>query len=262
MTFTDQIGHTFHLTKIPTRIVSLVPSQTELLFDLGLKDEVVGITKFCIHPKSRWKTTTKVGGTKNFHLSKIAALQPDLIIANKEENEKERISKLQQKYPVWTSDIQTLPDALAMIKSIGQLIAKEKQAKELVNTIQTNFKALKKLGKQRKVAYLIWQNPYMSVGRDTFIHHLLTACGFVNVFADQTRYPTVTLQEIAALKADYLFLSSEPFPFKEKHLQQIQAALPTVKVHLVDGEMFSWYGSRLLKATDYFENELLPKIIN
>jgi ABC-type Fe3+-hydroxamate transport system substrate-binding protein len=259
--FTDQLGNIIQLVHTPKRIISLVPSQTELLFDLGLDEEVIGITKFCVHPEEWFRTKTRVGGTKTVEIDKIRSLQPDLIIANKEENVKEQIEGLQEIAPVWISDINNLPEALEMIKSVGELTTRNKRALELADNIKSGFQQLPTTNHQLKTAYLIWKDPYMTVGGDTFISDMMKRCGFHNVFGDQLRYPEVALESIKASGCELLFLSSEPYPFKERHVQELKAELPDTKVMLVDGEMFSWYGSRLQHAPAYFK-QLLAHIHN
>jgi len=255
MKFTDQLNRTITLKTSPKRIISLVPSQTELLFDLGLQEKIVGITKFCIHPKQACKATKKVGGTKNINFERIEKLQPDLIIANKEENQKEQIEELAKKYPVWISDIKTIEQALDMIENIGVLVEESEKAQKIIQEINLTFtEARLKIRHQKKVAYLIWQNPYMTIGQDTFIHDILQHFGFLNVFQDQFRYPETTLEELKQKKIDYLFLSSEPFPFKNEHVQAIQKEFKHTKVLIIDGEMCSWYGSRLLYTVNYFNS--------
>jgi ABC-type Fe3+-hydroxamate transport system substrate-binding protein len=240
---------------IPQRIISLVPSQTELLFDLGLYEEVVGITKFCIHPKEICKQKTKIGGTKKFNFEKIDALKPDLIIGNKEENYKEGIEKLAEKYLVWISDIVTFEDAIEMINTIGILVNKEKESKNLIQRINLEFEKIKFITlKPPKVAYLIWNEPIMIAAKNTFIDAMLEKAGFQNAFPQLNRYPEISLQTLQNTDLDYIFLSSEPFPFKQKHLTFFQKNIPNAITQIVDGELFSWYGSRLLKSADYFLN--------
>lgn len=249
----DQIGYSFELKTPPQRIISVVPSQTELLYDLGLNDEVVGITKFCIHPESWFKTKERVGGTKSLKIDKIKELNPDFIIANKEENTQSEIEELQQLFPVYTSDIGTLQDSLRMISDIGDIVSKEIEADRLKDKIEDDFNRLSQLAILNKsVLYLIWQKPYMSVGRDTFIFDMLARCGYKSVIETKDRYPELSVEEIKELNPDYLFLSSEPFPFKEKHKSEFEELFQSSRIVLVDGEMFSWYGSRLTKAVDYF----------
>jgi ABC-type Fe3+-hydroxamate transport system substrate-binding protein len=248
--FTDQLHRTISFNYPPRRIVSLVPSQTELLFDLGLADQIVGITKFCIHPLEKVKTKTKVGGTKNFNLDAIRLLQPDLIIGNKEENFQAGIEALEKEFPVWMSDIFTLKDALHMIQSVGDLTDKSLEAGLLVEKIQNAFSWIKPRA-TRKVLYLIWKSPWMAAAKHTFIDSMLSTIGLKNVI-EETRYPELSDAQIQALNPEVVFLSSEPYPFKERHLSQLKELLPNSNIQLVDGEMFSWYGSRLGKAADYF----------
>ncbi|MHA6247104.1 ABC transporter substrate-binding protein [Pontibacter sp. CAU 1760] len=247
------MGHHITLPQLPQRIVSLVPSQTELLFDLGLADRVVGITKFCIHPKEAAQQKTIIGGTKNFHLDTIAKLQPDLIIGNKEENYQEGIEALQQKYPVWISDIYTLEDALHMIQQVGQLTGTATRAEELVVQIKEGFEVIEPLQPSINTAYFIWRKPYMAVGNQNFIDHMLQRYGFQNVFAALARYPEISPEALKEANPQLILLSSEPYPFKEKHVREFQELCPQATVVVVDGEMFSWYGSRLLQASSYLQ---------
>ena len=255
MQCTDQMNRTIRLEKRPERIISLVPSQTELLFDLGLENEVIGITKFCIHPNSWFRNKTRIGGTKQFDFEKIAALNPDLIIGNKEENEQEQIELLMEKYPVWMSDIHNLDESLEMIRGIGELTGKSEKAKNIAAEIYSGFEQMRSVfnsAKEKSVAYFIWKNPWMVAGHDTFINHILGRCNWKNVFADRTgRYPELTLDELKEANPEIVFLSSEPYPFKEKHIEELKSLLPDARILTVDGELFSWYGSRLLKTPEY-----------
>jgi ABC-type Fe3+-hydroxamate transport system substrate-binding protein len=240
-----------------SRIISLVPSQTELLFYLGLENEVIGITKFCVHPKGWFINKPRVGGTKNINFKTIDQLSPDLIIANKEENEKEQIVMLAEKYDVWVTDVATLPDAIKMINDIGKLTQRSEAASVLALQINNKFKKIEttfSLKRKMKAAYFIWQNPYMVAGRDTFISNMMDYCGFENIFSNHSRYPEIQLQELEENHCELILLSSEPYPFSEKHKDEMKKIFPRKKIILVDGEMFSWYGSRLLKAADYFRN--------
>jgi ABC-type Fe3+-hydroxamate transport system substrate-binding protein len=246
----DQIGHLVEFKQTPKRIISLVPSQTELLYDLGADCEVIGITKFCIHPQKWKKNKTIIGGTKNIHHDKIARLKPDLIIANKEENTKEDIQKLQEHFQVYTSDIFTVKESFKMMEDLGLLLNKQNDALSLIQAIKTSFESLNQ-ATHKTVAYLIWQNPYMLAGKHTFIQSMLEIAGFSNILkSDESRYPEVAVEELRKLNSDFIFLSSEPFPFKQKHLSEIENQTQ-IKTVLVDGEMFSWYGSRMLKFSDY-----------
>jgi ABC-type Fe3+-hydroxamate transport system substrate-binding protein len=256
--FTDQLSRVIQINFPPRRIISLVPSQTELLFDLGLDTEVIGVTKFCTHPDGKVQGKTKVGGTKNLNLDLIRSLQPDIIIANKEENDRSQIETLMQELPVWMSDINDLNNALAMIRAVGQMVDKGEQAALLSQQIAQGFATIQPSAFKLKVAYLIWQKPYMAAGTCTFIDDMLQHCGWENTIK-LDRYPEIDITELAY--ADVIMLSSEPYPFKQKHVDAFTKQCPRSKVILVDGEMFSWYGSRLLKAVPYFK-KLMAQLNN
>lgn len=251
MIFRDQMNRDVELKNPPKRIVSLVPSQTELLADLGLEAEVVGITDYCVHPENWLKTKTIVGGTKRVKIDVVQKLNPDLIIANKEENVREQILELEKIGPVWISDISDLNSALEMILGVSDICERVEIGQNFVGEIREGLAELNNANTLRSVLYLIWRKPYMSVGNDTFIHDVLERAGFVNVMKDYTRYPEITEEIGHNLNPDLIFLSSEPFPFTEQHVPELQAKWPKAKIHLVDGEMFSWYGSRLLKVPSY-----------
>ena len=255
--FNDQMHRTLEIQYPPKRIISLVPSQTEFLYDLGLKDEVVGQTLFCIHPKWAHLQKPRVGGTKKLNMEAIAALQPDLIIGNKEENDQTQIEALMKHYPVWMSDIKNLDDSLSMIKQIGDLVNKEAIAIEMAFRIESSFKLLNKSKANKKVGYFIWRDPWMAAGNNTFIDDMLQRCGFTNAFANlDSRYPEISHLQLQTSHLDMILLSSEPYPFKEKHIAELQEIFPLAQIKLVDGELFSWYGSRLMKSARYFETLL------
>jgi ABC-type Fe3+-hydroxamate transport system substrate-binding protein len=244
------------LSYLPKRIVSLVPSQTELLFDLGLEAETVGITRFCVHPERWYNTKEKIGGTKTVNIEKVHLLKPDLIIANKEENVKEQIENLATEYPVWVSEVNNFEEALQMIEDIGSMTGKSAVANTLISNINKVFDELPALENPVKTAYLIWRNPYMTVGGDTFINDMLRKCGFENIFSNEPRYPEINTAKLQTANCQLLLLSSEPYPFKQKHIDELSQQLPGVKIILADGEFFSWYGSRLLIAPRYFKDLL------
>jgi len=248
-TFVDQMGRNVVVPFPPKRIISLVPSQTELLHYFGLENEVIGITKFCIYPDEWFRNKQRIGGTKQLKLDEILALKPDLIIGNKEENTKEDIDFLAQHVPVWMSDINTFIEAVDMINLIGQLTDKQQIAQELNAAIEQKFNKLGNIGKSRSVLYFIWDEPSFVVGKSTFIDSVLTKIGFVNA-CQKERYPA--LSDLEPLNPDFIFLSSEPFPFKEEHFLKYHELFPTSKIQFVDGESFSWYGSRMLEAPSYF----------
>lgn len=253
--FADKKGDSLRINNFPQRIVSLVPSQTELLFDLGLEDKVVGITKFCIHPEHWFRHKTRIGGTKDVKFDRVKALSPTLIIANKEENIKEQVEALEVIAPVHTTNISTLEEAYQMIQEIGQLTHTTAKADAIIQKIKTGFTTLSaQLNQQRPKTclYLIWKDPYMSVGSDTFIHDMMLHCKLENVLANETRYPSITVEQIKRLAPEIILLSSEPYPFKEKHIADLQEQVPSATIILADGEMFSWYGSRLQHSAAYF----------
>lgn len=253
MRIKDQSGRIISLESHPKRIVSLVPSQTELLVDLQLIDQLLGVTKFCVHPSELRKSKTIVGGTKHVRFEKIKALAPDIIIANKEENTLEMVEQLSAIAPVWVSDIYSVEDSLDFIAAMGALFDRKDIAQNLVAEIKTKrreFKDSLSGHSNKKVAYLIWKKPFMAAGKKTFINALLEDNKFENILSDpKGRYPELNLTDLKA--ADLVLLSSEPYPFKETDRQELEAYLG-VPVMLVDGEYFSWYGSRLVKAYSYF----------
>jgi ABC-type Fe3+-hydroxamate transport system substrate-binding protein len=250
--YTDQMNRTVDIPSTPKRIISIVPSQTELLFDLGLDEEIIGITKFCAHPVDKVKRRLKIGGTKTLNISQIKKLNPDLIIGNKEENEKDQIEELMQNFPVWMSDISNLNHAVDMIRKVGQLVGRGEKSAQIASTITTSFDGLKIRSFSLKVAYLIWRKPYIVAGKGTFIDDMLKICGLKNAF-DSDRYPEIFPGQIVEANPDLVFLSSEPYPFTERHITEFQALVPDANIQLVDGELFSWYGSRLLHAPEYFK---------
>ncbi len=253
--YTDQLHRKIEIKEFPKRIISLVPSQTELLFDLGIGQNIVGITKYCIHPKEKVKKIAKIGGTKNFDFDKIINLKPDLIIANKEENYKEGIDKLEQQFPVWVSDINDINSSFEMILKIGKIIGKQTKSKELVNTLTTDFEELKNIisvFKNYKTLYFIWKEPFMIAGKGTFIDDILQRISLENATI-QNRYPVLNEEEIKKINPQIILLSSEPYPFKEKHIQEFSQILPSAFIKIVDGELFSWYGSRLRYSVSYLK---------
>ena len=250
---TDQMHRTIQVPDRPERIISLVPSQTELLYDLGLGERVVGITKFCIHPEEWFRSKARVGGTKQVDMDKVRALKPDLIIGNKEENERSDIEALSKEFPVWMSDIRDLDGALDMIRRVGTVTGTTAGAAGIATRIADAFAELSPRAEPRSVAYFIWRKPYMVAGHGTFINDMLQRMGLDNVFAGhEERYPEVSPAQLTAADPDVVLLSSEPYPFGEKHIIELNMLLPGTPVRLVDGGLFSWYGSRLLEAPRYF----------
>lgn len=254
MEFIDQLNRTVHLQNTPSRIISLVPSQTELLVDLGLRNRIVGITKFCVHPKDLRNEKMIVGGTKKVNYNKIKSLNPEIIICNKEENTKEMVLQLEKIAPVWVSDIETIPDSLKMIAALGEIFKVQENALKIISKIEDGLKKLEDIIKNlpfKKVIYLIWKNPYMAAGNNTFINSLLEINNFENILVDEeSRYPEIDLEKLQ--KAELILLSTEPYPFSVEDVINLKKKFKC-EVRLVDGEFFSWYGSRLIGAFGYFK---------
>jgi iron complex transport system substrate-binding protein len=256
----DDLGRSVRYPSPPRRLVSLCPSQTETLFALGLGEHIVGRTRYCIHPGEQVSGVTEVGGTKQLKLDLIRGLKPDLVIAEKEENRREDVIALETEIPVFVTDVRSTSHALTMIRSLGRLCNRASEAETLAWRIENRWQQLKPLSTPRKVAYLIWRKPWMVAGRDTYINDVLTRCGLINVFAGHAgRYPEIAVEEIEKFAPDVVLLSSEPYPFTHEHVQEFASRLPKSKVLRVDGEAFSWYGARMLKAADELQtiiNEL------
>lgn len=253
----DQLGTSHCFESTPKRIISLVPSQTELLFDLGQESKIVGITKFCIHPYHLKSTKKVIGGTKKVNLEQIKLLQPDLIIANKEENTQEMVEALREICPVWVTNIITVSDNLQMIADFGALLNCRTESQKWIDKINFAYQDFQNFIKNKpikKAAYFIWANPYMVAGSDNFINEMLKINHFQNIYENRERYPEIELKKMRLDgDPDLVFLSSEPFPFKEEQAFEIGRFTHHAKTVFVDGEMFSWYGSRIVKAFEYFK---------
>ena len=256
-TFVDQLKREVFISDKPKRIISLVPSITDFLHHLNLDEEVVGITKFCVLPEIWYANKQRIGGTKTINLDIIDMLNPDLIIGNKEENTKEDINKLSQKYPVWMSDVNSFEDAIDMILELGKVLRKKNECSLLVNSISTSFKQIMDIGRAKSVLYLIWHKPDYVVGSLTYIDSIIHKLGFVN-HCQEERYPI--LEEVSLESPDYVFLSSEPFPFSKRHKQYFQNKFPNSKIIFVKGEVFSWYGSYMLNVLEYVKSHIKPSL--
>lgn len=251
---TDQTGRKIQLQDTPKRIVSSVPSQTELLYDLGLEKEVLGITAYCVHPPHWLKQKLVVGGTKDLKIKNIIDLKPDLIVANKEENNREQIEKLAEVAPVYVSDIKTPQDALDMISDLGILVGRPTEATKLVQQIEQGLADLNSRMIEGTSLYFMWKDPYMVVSNDTFIQSMVGLTGLKNALTEvDGRYPEVSLEDMANLQPDVIFLSSEPYRFTTRDMHQMATYFPNSIVKLIDGEMMSWYGSRLVKSMKYVQ---------
>lgn len=229
------------------RVVSLVPSFSKTVHDLTEGVQPVGITKFCIHPEVMFRSLPRVGGTKKIDIEKVKKLEPDLVLANKEENVKEQVEAIGKFTTVWLSDIITIPEMLEWMSVCAQITGNAYKGKVMIQNIENILNGIKDKMKGKTVVYLIWKDPWMTVGHNTFIHSMLSHIGLKNLFKNHSRYPVTSPEEIKNLKPDFIFLSSEPYPFKEKDVAEWQPYFPESKVCHVKGELFSWYGSYLLE---------------
>lgn len=265
--FIDQLGRVVTIENFPKRIISLVPSFTELLFDFGLIEEIIGVTQYCIEPKEKVASITKIGGTKKLQIDLIKRLSPDLIVASKEENDKDQILQLESLFPIWIADIINFDSSIAAIKSLSEITNKVQKGEKIV---EGSFNVKSIIGKEfcnsmlfnKKVLYFIWRKPYMVVGRDTYINSILEILGFRNCVLElnlsngpsnkSLRYQTISEGELKTMTPDFVFLSTEPYPFHEKHFPEFMDMFPNSQIIKVRGDIFSWYGSRFYKSLDYF----------
>lgn len=253
--YIDQLGYSIELTSVPQRIVSLVPSQTELLFDLDLGGKVVGITRYCVHPKEKLDNLPRIGGNKRFLFDKIAELQPDLVIGNKEVNYLEGVENLRQHYPVWLSDVKTLEDTYDLIAELSKIFSRQDKGQLIIQKIKNEFAHFpKEPSSTLSAAYFVWRKPWMIAGKNTFIDHMMGIAGFSNAFGHLSEYPKITLEQLEAANPQVILLTSEPFPFKESHIEELQSILPKSNILSVDGQLFSWFGSRIQYSARYFQD--------
>ncbi|GAB3805982.1 ABC transporter substrate-binding protein [Virgibacillus kimchii] len=252
---TDHLGREVEFSFPPQRIISIVPGITDILYSLRLEHEIVGRTRYCIYPKDKVEQAKTIGGTKRVKRDQIRELKPDLIIAEKEENTKEIVEQLEKDFPVYVCEIQTVDDTFKIIEDLGAITNRQTESEKLQSEIGTAIQSLPS-GKGKRFAYVIWQNPYMVAGSDTYITSLLEKMGFVNAFSGyEGRYPEVSEDDFRKADLDYIFLATEPFPFQEKHIRQFSELFPDVHVMSLDGEMF-WYGPRMIEAAPYFNRVL------
>ena len=254
----DASGVALALPRPPRRIVSLIPSITETLCALGLADTLVGVTVYCVEPAAVVRGMTRIGGEKDPDLAAIRALAPDLVVANVEENVREHIETLRGwSIPVWVTYPSTVAEGLAMIRELGEVTGAGERAEALLAELEPLLARVRAATAGRRpvpVFYPIWRNPWMTIGPDTYIHDLLAVCGAANVFGDASaRYPSVTLEEMAARRPEVVVLPDEPFRFRRAHLADFApyAQVPAVRdgrLHLVDGKPFSWHGPRVGEA--------------
>ncbi len=257
MTYKDALNREIKLPKTPNRIVSLVPSLTELLHDMGMERQVVGITKYCVHPPHYKLTKTVVGGTKKVKYDVIKELNPDFILCSKEENTPEMVAALEKIAPVYVSDVNSFADALALIKQLGLVFDRRTQSQHIIDKITYRFQEFQQGIKEtriKKVAYFIWANPWMVAASHTFIDDMLRICRFENAYAKLERYPEIKIKRMRIIaNPEILFFSSEPHSFTDEEVYEVLRSNKKVLTIYVDGQYFSWYGSRLIKAFDHFQ---------
>jgi ABC-type Fe3+-hydroxamate transport system substrate-binding protein len=254
----DASGFVLALPRPPRRIVSLIPSITETLCHLGLADALVGVTAYCVEPRAVVRGKTRIGGEKNPDLEIIRGLAPDLVVANIEENVREHVETLRGwGIPVWVTYPRTVAESLTMIRDLGEVTDTRARAEAILGDLEPLLARVRATTARRRpvpVFYPIWRAPWMTINADTYIHDLLAVCGAANVFADRpARYPTVTLDEVAARRPEVIVLPDEPFRFRRRHVEDFAAyadvpAVRAGRIHLVDGKPFSWHGPRVGEA--------------
>ncbi len=241
-------------TSGPLRLVSLVPSTTESLFALGRGDNLVGYTRFCVHPAGQVTADKWIGGTKNPKVEQIIALRPDLVVANREENRLEDIEALEAAgIPVWVAEPRTVEEAIAELRAMGRLVGRAAQGEAIAHRIEEALRECRAMPRAapHRVAYLIWREPWMVAGQETFISNLLAQGGAINPFPG--RYPEVTLDDLR--EVERVLMASEPFPFAEKYRAELLGrGFAPEQVRLVDGERLSWHGVRLLNGLRYLRD--------
>lgn len=250
----DGRGSRVVVPEVPRRLVSLVPSTTETLFDLGLGPRVVGCTRYCLHPAEGLEGVLRVGGTKDADVEAILELGPELVLANCEENTREIIESLERHVPVWAAFPRTVDAAIADLQQMAGLLGASEAARAWVARIELERRRVHRARHPARVSYLIWRKPWMRISADTFIASLLAEAGWrLALPPTEERFPVVQPSELAAANPDRVLLSSEPFPFARSHLEELVAAtgLPAERFCLVDGENLSWHGSRMARGMAY-----------
>jgi ABC-type Fe3+-hydroxamate transport system substrate-binding protein len=270
---TDIRGLSFQPLPSPLRIVSLVPSWTETLFHLGLTEaEIVGRTDYCIHPRSRVDNIERLGGPRDPNMARIFELDPTLVLMDQEENRKEDVRSIDTHWVpsrVFVTDPKTVNDALETVERFGVLFGAKGCARELIEDVRSLVAQVVRVSRGT-VAYLVWQDPFIAASRETYIGDILEILGYKNVIGRGTvkdlsperskSYPVVTVSLLVRLKPDAIFLSTEPFPFRKRHIGSLRAQLlqfdseysDRIDIRIVNGEYFSWYGSRMIHAFRYF----------
>ncbi|HEY0157989.1 MAG TPA: helical backbone metal receptor [Thermoanaerobaculia bacterium] len=245
----DVRGRAFSLGSPPRRVVSLVPSLTETLFDLGAGDAVAGITDFCIFPPDL--RLPRLGGTKNPRVDEVRALAPDLVHMNLEENLRRHAEAIEEFAPVFVTEPKSVGDVAALIAQLGELHGRQEKAAELVERLREAQAAMPR--RSLTFACPIWKNPWMWCGGDTYVSRLVEAAGGVNVLRDQTRYPHLSLEEVLSMRPDVVFLPDEPYLFTEEDAAAIQG---TRVIGPFPGHLFTWHGTRTILGLGFLREAL------
>ena len=255
----DDLGKTIFINKIPKRIVSLCPSITETLCELGLSDKIIACTDYCIHPIDKVKNINKIGGPKNFSEEKILKLSPDIIFAVKEENDANKIINISKKITTYVFDINSIKEGIELIKALGNIFEIQNIANVFIEKILEGYKNLPKVNSNIQSLYLVWKNPYIAVGGGSFIDSVLNKLNLRNCLRNsEKKYPKINLNNFEN-NFDLIILPSEPYRFSNKDIDELENVFPEKVIIKVDGEMFSWYGTHQLKAISYF-NKFVEKL--
>jgi ABC-type Fe3+-hydroxamate transport system substrate-binding protein len=235
------------------RIVSLVPSLTEALFAFGAGEKVVGRTRYCLWPPRAVGKVPTVGGTKKVDVRRVLELEPDLIVAVREENSRENVERLEEAgVPVFVGAPESVEGAIALLRELAERVGAPRSEAVLGPIGRVYGRLRKDAGGTRQVFVPIWKNPYMSVGSDTYVHDVLRTCGGENVFGGSTRYPVVTPEEVEAAQPEVVLLPDEPYPFSAEDLEEFyELDIPAAhsdRIHLVDGKLLTWYGPRMASS--------------
>jgi len=258
----DALGRDINFSLVPERVISLIPSITESLFDLGLGNRIVGVSQFCTYPEHLVLEKPRVGGQKNPNHDAIASLNPDLIILNQEENRKEDIERFSSRYRTFVTFPRRFADSAELLRDLSRIFDVPLMTEPYIRTISAHSRRPQA---SIRTLYLIWRKPWMSINHDTYIHDVMRVFGFDNVCAGmEKRYPELTEAEIARLNPECIILPDEPFRFRERHREEILtwpvSACHDDRVVLVDGTYFCWYGTRAARTEDYLTRQIWNRL--
>jgi len=258
MQFNDDLERRIYLDKAPRKIISLCPSLSETLYDLGLAECIAGRTDYCVHPQELADRVPSVGGPKSVSIDAVKKIGPDLILIVKEENDKKNIEKLTALgYKCFIFDINSVSDALKMLVKLGKIFGLEKKASKIHDNVVKGLDSIKGIGNGASFLYMVWNSPYMACATDNYINSLLNHAGLSNCLSDRLkRYVIMPLNSLKSLSPELVLLPSEPYRYTFADRAKFEKIFPAARVELVDGEMFCWYGSRMAKASEYIKKLL------